>query len=234
MCQILNSYAFHAFTDAGKKVQGLTDESGGTSLASAPQSSSRPDVRGVLSVTVAKNNTDLITSPETSLRASIITSSSFTSKENINDRSSRTGTGRRVPTRKPMPAVFSAIHKAKSMDVDTSACDSSGDKRNSKTRVLVDLTKVVSSEPHAPPPLPLDRSMKTNVPLTPVMEGLIDFRSKYIDIQHIIQVTLRQGWKIERDSQIGSPLGFLRSSTALKDLLVNDLFFQTILWDETR
>ncbi|GJJ13306.1 hypothetical protein Clacol_007558 [Clathrus columnatus] len=163
--------------NVAKKMASSTAESSNSGLASPSQSSIRPDVRSVLSVTVAnrsaKSNSDLVASPVASHRASIITSSSFTSKENNNGRSSRTGTGRRVPVRKPMPAVFSSIHKIKSInDEDTHASNSSRDNENSKKRVLVDLTKVKANEAQSVEvsALPLDRSMKISGSLIPVVE----------------------------------------------------------------
>lgn len=76
-----------------------------------------------------------------------------------------------------MPAAFSAIHKAKSIDVDRPKRDDPSDISNSKTRVLVDLTKVISNGVNESqfldvPQLP---SVKINGHLGPVVEGSIVF-----------------------------------------------------------
>ncbi|KAF8491130.1 hypothetical protein BU17DRAFT_104074 [Hysterangium stoloniferum] len=86
---------------------------------------------------------------DTSNRTSVLMASSFTSKENsvVN---SRTSSGRCVPVRKPIPAVFAAAHKGKQIenDMDNAVIHevTRQNKENRKSRVLVDLTKLKVNE----------------------------------------------------------------------------------------
>ncbi|KAF8488887.1 hypothetical protein BU17DRAFT_72781 [Hysterangium stoloniferum] len=126
--------------------------------------------------------------------------SSFTSKENsvVN---SRTSSGRCVPVRKPIPAVFAAAHKGKQIenDMDNAVIHevTRQNKENRKSRVLVDLTKLKVNE-------------EVNI-TTPVSEGRMNqtsFRSS---------VLIHKGVRLYKSSALGS-YGNLLGNKSTTDL----------------
>lgn len=89
---------------------------------------------------------------------------------------SRTGSVRRIPVRKPMPAIFAAAHKGQNAEdtpnnglYEDVRKDKETKEKRRRGRVLVDLTKTkVNGAPRAEATTPVQ---ERKAPLTPVVEG---------------------------------------------------------------
>lgn len=162
------------------------------SPSSGPLASRHPANGSVTTSPGVTANTSLVTT--TSNRASVLTSSSMASKENSVP-GSRTGSGRRVPVRKPVPAIFAAAHKGKKLkdnpentvyeDVSTEKDEK---ERRRKSRVFVDLTKTkANGTPKTEGTIPVLDGSGGKMPLTPVMESTSSL--PLLSLMHTIELT---------------------------------------------